>query len=155
MFNNIKNYKKILDDYIDNININSENALYLIGELSSKDNILEYIKSVFEKSESGSILFFIDAVVYNNDDAYLNTIYSFLNSNFKRIYTVNEIIDITSKYSSLEYFCKFQEPVEINNIPETLINDIPADLKEKMFIYNGDDIKFINQNFCIYCFKKF
>lgn len=147
------NYKKYTDEFIKNNNITS-NIEYVVDKLSYENNLSEFLNNIFEKATSNSFIILIDAVVFH-DDAYINTIYSSINNEFKRIYQVNEILNITNKYASLEYFIKFKDMVSIENIDNSLINDIPENIKADMLIMDNGTLKKINQNFAVYIFKKY
>ncbi len=147
------NYKKYTDEFIKNNNITS-NIEYVVDKLSCENNLSEFLNNVFEKAASNSFIILVDAVVFH-DDAYINTIYSSINNEFKRIYQVNEILNITNKYASLEYFIKFKEAVSVKDIDENLINDIPENIKADMLIMDNGTLKKINQNFAVYIFKKY
>lgn len=147
------NYKKYTDEFIKNNNITS-NVEYVVDKLSYENNLSEFLNNIFEKAASNSFIILIDAVVFH-DDAYINTIYSSLNNDFKRIYQVNEILNITNKYASLEYFIKFKEAVNVKDIDANLINDIPENIKADMLIMDNGTLKKINQNFAVYIFKKY
>lgn len=146
------NYKKYTDEFIKN-NITS-NIEYVVDKLSCENNLSEFLNNIFEKAASNSFIILVDAVVFH-DDAYINTIYSSINNEFKRIYQVNEILNITNKYASLEYFIKFKDMVSIENIDNNLINDIPENIKADMLIMDNGAVKAINQNFAVYIFKKY
>lgn len=146
------NYKKYTDEFIKN-NITS-NIEYVVDKLSCENNLSEFLNNIFEKAASNSFIILVDAVVFH-DDAYINTIYSSINNEFKRIYQVNEILNITNKYASLEYFIKFKDMVSIENIDNNLINDIPENIKADMLIMDNGTLKKINQNFAVYIFKKY
>lgn len=147
------NYKKYTDEFIKNNNITS-NVEYVVDKLSYVNNLSEFLNNIFEKAASNSFIILVDAVVFH-DDAYINTIYSSINNNFKRIYQVNEVLNITNKYASLEYFIKFKESVNVKDIDENLINDIPENIKADMLIMDNGTVKAINQNFAVYIFKKY
>lgn len=147
------NYKKYTDEFIKNNNITS-NIEYVVDKLSCENNLSEFLNNIFEKAASNSFIILVDAVVFH-DDAYINTIYSSLNNDFKRIYQVNEILNITNKYASLEYFIKFKEAVNVKDIDANLINDIPENIKADMLIMDNGTLKKINQNFTVYIFKKY
>lgn len=147
------NYKKYTDEFIKNNNITS-NVEYVVDKLSYENNLSEFLNNIFEKAASNSFIILIDAVVFH-DDAYINTIYSSINNEFKRIYQVNEILNITNKYASLEYFIKFKEAVNVKDIDANLINDIPENIKADMLIMDNGTLKKINQNFAVYIFKKY
>ena len=121
-----------------------------------KDKIAgdEFLNNIFENAASNSFIILVDAVVFH-DDAYINTIYSTINNEFKRIYQVNEVLNITNKYASLEYFIKFKEAVNVKDIDENLINDIPENIKADMLIMDNGTFKAIKQNFAVYIFKKY
>lgn len=147
------NYKKYTDEFIKNNNITS-NVEYVVDKLSYENNLYEFLNNIFEKAASNSFIILVDAVVFH-DDAYINTIYSSINNEFKRIYQVNEILNITNKYASLEYFIKFKGIVNVENISSNLINDIPENIKADMLIMDNGTLKKINQNFAVYIFKKY
>lgn len=147
------NYKKYTDEFIKNNNITS-NVEYVVDKLSYVNNLSEFLNNIFEKAASNSFIILVDAVVFH-DDAYINTIYSSINNNFKRIYQINEILNITNKYASLEYFIKFKEAVNVKDIDANLINDIPENIKADMLIMDNGTVKAINQNFAVYIFKKY
>lgn len=147
------NYKKYTDEFIKNNNITS-NVEYVVDKLSYENNLSEFLNNIFEKATSNSFIILVDAVVFH-DDAYINTIYSSINNDFKRIYQVNEILNITNKYASLEYFIKFKEAVNVKDIDANLINDIPENIKADMLIMDNGTLKKINQNFAVYIFKKY
>lgn len=147
------NYKKYTDEFIKNNNITS-NIEYVVDKLSCENNLSEFLNNIFEKAASNSFIILVDAVVFH-DDAYINTIYSSINNEFKRIYQVNEILNITNKYASLEYFIKFKEAVNVKDIDANLINDIPENIKADMLIMDNGTFKAINQNFAVYIFKKY
>lgn len=147
------NYKKYTDEFIKNNNITS-NIEYVVDKLSYENNLFEFLNNIFEKATSNSFIILVDAVVFH-DDAYINTIYSSINNEFKRIYQVNEILNITNKYASLEYFIKFKEAVNVKDIDANLINDIPENIKADMLIMDNGTFKAINQNFAVYIFKKY
>lgn len=147
------NYKKYTDEFIKNNNITS-NIEYVVDKLSCENNLSEFLNNIFEKAASNSFIILVDAVVFH-DDAYINTIYSSINNEFKRIYQINEILNITNKYASLEYFIKFKEAVNVKDIDANLINDIPENIKADMLIMDNGTFKEINQNFAVYIFKKY
>lgn len=147
------NYKKYTDEFIKNNNITS-NVEYVVDKLSYENNLSEFLNNIFEKTTSNSFIILVDAVVFH-DDAYINTIYSIINNEFKRIYQVNEVLNITNKYASLEYFIKFKEAFCVKDIDENLINDIPENIKADMLIMDNGTFKAINQNFAVYIFKKY
>lgn len=147
------NYKKYTDEFIKNNNITS-NIEYVVDKLSCENNLSEFLNNIFEKAASNSFIILVDAVVFH-DDAYINTIYSSINNEFIRIYQVNEILNITNKYASLEYFIKFKEAVNVKDIDANLINDIPENIKADMLIMDNGTLKKINQNFAVYIFKKY
>lgn len=147
------NYKKYTDEFIKNNNITS-NIEYVVDKLSCENNLSEFLNNIFEKAASNSFIILVDAVVFH-DDAYINTIYSSINNEFKRIYQVNEILNITNKYASLEYFIKFKEAVNVKDIDANLIIDIPENIKADMLIMDNGTLKKINQNFAVYIFKKY
>lgn len=147
------NYKKYTDEFIKNNNITS-NIEYVVDKLSCENNLSEFLNNIFEKAASNSFIILVDAVVFH-DDAYINTIYSTINNEFKRIYQVNEILNITNKYASLEYFIKFKEAVNVKDIDANLINDIPENIKADMLIMDNGTFKAINQNFAVYILKKY
>lgn len=147
------NYKKYTDEFIKNNNITS-NIEYVVDKLSCENNLSEFLNNIFEKAASNSFIILVDAVVFH-DDAYINTIYSSINNEFKRIYQVNEILNITNKYASLEYFIKFKEAVNVKDIDANLINDMPENIKADMLIMDNGTLKKINQNFAVYIFKKY
>lgn len=147
------NYKKYTDEFIKNNNITS-NIEYVVDKLSYENNLSEFLNNIFEKAASNSFIILVDAVVFH-DDAYINTIYSSINNEFKRIYQVNEILNITNKYASLEYFIKFKEAVNVKDIDANLINDMPENIKADMLIMDNGTLKKINQNFAVYIFKKY
>lgn len=147
------NYKKYTDEFIKNNNIKN-NIEYITDKLSWENNIKEFLSNIFEKASSDTYIVIADAVVFH-DDAYTNTIYSNINSNFKRIYQVNEILNITDKYASLEYFIKFKDMVSVENIDNNLINDIPDNIKKDMLVVENGILKALNQNFAVYVFKKY
>lgn len=147
------NYKKYTDEFIKNNNITS-NIEYVVDKLSYENNLSEFLNNIFEKATSNSLIILVDAVVFH-DDAYINTIYSSINNEFKRIYQVNEILNITNKYASLEYFIKFKEAVNVKDIDANLINDMPENIKADMLIMDNGTLKKINQNFAVYIFKKY
>lgn len=147
------NYKKYTDEFIKNNNITS-NVEYVVDKLSYENNLSEFLNNIFENAASNSFIILVDAVVFH-DDAYINTIYSIINNEFKRIYQVNEVLNITNKYASLEYFIKFKEAVNVKDIDENLINDIPENIKADMLIMDNGTFKAINQNFSVYIFKKY
>lgn len=147
------NYKKYTDEFIKNNNITS-NVEYVVDKLSYENNLSEFLNNIFEKAASNSFIILVDAVVFH-DDAYINTIYSSINNEFKRIYQINEILNITNKYASLEYFIKFKEAVNVKDIDANLINDIPENIKADMLIMDNGTFKEINQNFAVYIFKKY
>lgn len=147
------NYKKYTDEFIKNNNITS-NIEYVVDKLSCENNLSEFLNNIFEKAASNSFIILVDAVVFH-DDAYINTIYSSINNEFKRIYQVNEILNITNKYASLEYFIKFKEAVNVKDIDANLIIDIPENIKADMLIMDNGIFKAINQNFAVYIFKKY
>lgn len=147
------NYNKYVDEFIKNNNIKNS-IIYFADKLSCENNINDLINSIFKETLSGDIVVIADAVVFN-DDAYTNTIYSYINSDFKRIYQVNEILNITNKYASLEYFIKFKEYINVSNIPNNLIDDIPENIKKDMLVMENNNLKALNQNFAVYIFKKY
>lgn len=147
------NYKKYTDEFIKNNNITS-NVEYVVDKLSYENNLSEFLNNIFGKATSNSLIILVDAVVFH-DDAYINTIYSSLNNEFKRIYQVNEILNITNKYASLEYFIKFKEAVNVKDIDANLINDMPENIKADMLIMDNGTFKAINQNFAVYIFEKY
>lgn len=147
------NYNKYIDEFIKNNNIKNS-IIYFADKLSCENNINDLISSIFKEALSSDLVIIADAVVFN-DDAYTNTIYSYINGDFKRIYQVNEILNITSKYASLEYFIKFKEYVNVSNIPNNLIDDIPENIKKDMLIIENNNLKALNQNFAVYVFKKY
>lgn len=147
------NYKKYTDEFIKSNNITS-NVEYVVDKLSYENNLSEFLNNIFENAASNSFIILVDAVVFH-DDAYINTIYSSINNDFKRIYQVNEILNITNKYASLEYFIKFKEAVSVKDINENLINDMPENIKADMLIMDNSTLKGINQNFAVYIFKKY
>lgn len=147
------NYKKYTDEFIKNNNITS-NVEYVVDKLSYENNLSEFLNNIFEKAISNSFIILVDAVVFH-DDAYINTIYSSINNEFKRIYQINEVLNITNKYASLEYFIKFKEAVNVKDIDANLINDIPENIKADMLIMDNGTLKKINQNFAVYIFKKY
>lgn len=147
------NYKKYTDEFIKNNNIKN-NIEYVTDKLSCETNIKNFLSNIFEKASSDTYIVIADAVVFY-DDAYTNTIYSNINSNFKRIYQVNEILNITDKYASLEYFIKFKDMVSVENIDNNLINDIPDNIKKDMLVVENGILKALNQNFAVYVFKKY
>lgn len=147
------NYNKYIDEFIKNNNIKNS-IIYFADKLSCENNINDLISSIFKEALSSDLVIIADAVVFH-DDAYTNTIYSYINSDFKRIYQVNEILNITSKYASLEYFIKFKEYVNVSNIPNNLIDDIPENIKKDMLIIENNNLKALNQNFAVYVFKKY
>lgn len=146
-------YKKYSDAFIKENNITS-NITYIIDKLSTCDNIAEYLQNEFVKINFSEYIFIVDAVVFN-DDAYTNTIYSFICDDFKRIYKPGEILNAATKYSSLEYFIKFKGIVNVENIDNSLIEDMPESLKKDMLIFEYNKLKAVNQNFALYVFKKF
>lgn len=147
------NYKKYTDEFIKNNNIKN-NIEYITDKLSWENNIKEFLSNIFEKASSDTYIVIADAVVFH-DDAYTNTIYSNININFKRIYQVNEILNITDNYASLEYFIKFKDMVSVENIDNNLINDIPDNIKKDMLVVENGILKALNQNFAVYVFKKY
>ena len=147
------NYKKYTDEFIKNNNITS-NVEYVVDKLSYENKLSEFLNNIFENAASNSFIILVDAVVFH-DDAYINTIYSSINNDFKRIYQVNEVLNITNKYASLEYFIKFKEAVNVKDIDANLIIDIPENIKADMLIMDNGIFKAINQNFAVYIFKKY
>lgn len=147
------NYIQYTDEFIKNNSITSD-ITYVVDKLSYENNLSEFLNGIFENAASNSFIILVDAVVFH-DDAYINTIYSSINNDFKRIYQVNEILNITNKYASLEYFIKFKEAVNVKNIDENLINDMPENIKADMLIMENGILKEINQNFAVYIFKKY
>lgn len=152
MFDNISNHNNIIDEYINSYNLNRDNIIFIINKLHNEDNVKDFIKNTFSSASKNSIVIIIDAVVYH-DDAFTNTIYSFYNSNFKRIYTVNEVISLTSQYADLVYFKKFNERIDIDNIPNNLTDDIPENIRKNMLVFENNLLKAVNQNFGVYIFQ--
>lgn len=152
MFDNIINHNTIIDEYINANNLNKGNITFIINKLHNEDNVKDFIKNTFSSASKNSIVIMVDAVVYH-DDAFTNTIYSFYSSNFKRIYTVNEVINITCQYADLVYYKKFNERIYIDNIPNNLIDDIPENIRKNMLICDNNVLKAVNQNFGVYIFQ--
>ncbi len=138
MFENFKKDESMINHYIEVRNIDKNNIIYSKYQLGKEKNIKEYINNLFNKAQSKSTIIITDAVVYE-EDAYINTALFALNKQHVRIYTVNEILDITKNYARLNYFLQFKETMDIKNINNSslesfirLINNMPEHIKAEL-----------------------
>ncbi len=162
MYNNFKKDEKMVSHYLEMRKIDRKNIVYSKYELYNKENMKEYLESLFQKAAKSAPVVITESIVYE-EDAYLNTSLSELNKNHMRIYTINEILDITKEYAELHYFLQFKEEIEINNLPENLekdkfilsLNNLPENIKDKLdFKYENNQLKTISINCGIFIFSK-
>ncbi len=127
-----------------NETVTTDKLVETICNSGNKDNIdvinlaektLNIFNSVANDKESKLFLIVVSNIV-DIDDAYINSLMFILNNEHLRVYTLNEIIDISSKFYRLISYRNLKADVmsstfENNSILEKAVLDIRDEIKDK------------------------
>lgn len=87
------------------LEIKEDGCLVSNGLFHFAPNPYKYVEECFLLMDKNAYFLLIDKIV-DVDDAQKNTSAYFQNSNHRRYYRVEEIIDFTKEYFRMEYFCR-------------------------------------------------
>ncbi len=124
--------------------------------LNEKD--LNIFSLIANHKDSKSVLIVVSNVV-DIDDAYINSLMFILNNKHLRVYTLGEIVDVSSKFYRLINCKNLQEDIisstfESNSILEKAVLDAPSNIKDKVML-KVDGSKFsLNVKRSIFIFEK-
>ena len=165
MYDNI--FKKLEDIINSNKTVATDKLVKAISDSDCKDNVdivnlidknLNIFKSMANDKDSKSVLVVISNVV-DIDDAYINSLMFIMNNKHLRVYTLGEIIDVSSKFYRLINCKNLEDDImssnfESNSILEKGVLDVPQNIKDKVQL-KVDESKFsLNVRRSVFIFEK-